>query len=277
MCSSCAQRARSISQARRLKAMQAVVSAQESEIAGLKLLPDEHAPHAVTVYGRGSPLCDTLVQQPSPSRPIARGLAVLGLLAQVLVGQHADRLPLYRQRRTCAPRYRAAALHTDGLGRACSPSARSAGRADRGPHPASRGAPPDDGPVPMFVPGGGKTATGRLWTCPRDSRSAADQAPPAVFFRYTPAPRQGNIPRPFWPTYRACCRPTATAAFITSTATAPSAKRLAAVGRWFFGLGEATVSRLARDGKEELLAPAEPAGWPPSPCQKWLPISVVER
>jgi transposase len=41
--------------------------------------------------------CDTLVQAPAPSRPIARGLAGPGLLAHVLVSKYKDHLPLYRQ------------------------------------------------------------------------------------------------------------------------------------------------------------------------------------
>ena len=41
--------------------------------------------------------CDTIVQAPAPSRPIARGLAGAGLLAHVLVTKYCDHLPLYRQ------------------------------------------------------------------------------------------------------------------------------------------------------------------------------------
>jgi len=46
--------------------------------------------------------CDTLVQAPAPTRPIARGLAGPGLLAHVLVSKYADHLPLYRQSRIFA-------------------------------------------------------------------------------------------------------------------------------------------------------------------------------
>ena len=41
--------------------------------------------------------CDTIVQAPAPSRPIARGMAGPGLLAHVLVSKYVDHLPLYRQ------------------------------------------------------------------------------------------------------------------------------------------------------------------------------------
>ncbi len=38
-----------------------------------------------------------IVQAPTPSRPIERGIAAPGLLARVLVAKSADPLPLYRQ------------------------------------------------------------------------------------------------------------------------------------------------------------------------------------
>ena len=41
--------------------------------------------------------CDTIVQAPAASRPIARGMAGPGLLAHVLVAKYCDHLPLYRQ------------------------------------------------------------------------------------------------------------------------------------------------------------------------------------
>ena len=42
-------------------------------------------------------VCERIVQEPAPSRPIDRGLAGPGLLAHVLVSKYADHLPLYRQ------------------------------------------------------------------------------------------------------------------------------------------------------------------------------------
>src|ERR1044071_9259513 len=41
--------------------------------------------------------CETIVQEPAPSRPIERGLAGPGLLAHVVASKYADHLPLYRQ------------------------------------------------------------------------------------------------------------------------------------------------------------------------------------
>ncbi len=52
----------------------------------------------------------------------------------------------------------------------------------------------DDTPVPVLAPGLGKTRTARLWTYVRDSRPAADDAPPAVWFAYSPD-RKGEHPQ----------------------------------------------------------------------------------
>jgi transposase len=52
----------------------------------------------------------------------------------------------------------------------------------------------DDTPVPVLAPGNGKTRTGRLWTYVRDERPAGENAPPAVWFAYTPD-RKGEHPR----------------------------------------------------------------------------------
>ena len=41
--------------------------------------------------------CERIVQEPAPSRPIARGLAGPGLLAHIVVSKYCDHLPLYRQ------------------------------------------------------------------------------------------------------------------------------------------------------------------------------------
>jgi hypothetical protein len=45
----------------------------------------------------GCRACGTIHQAPAPDRPIAKGLATAGLLAQVLVSKYCDHTPLYRQ------------------------------------------------------------------------------------------------------------------------------------------------------------------------------------
>lgn len=133
------------------------------------------------------PRCAAVVQEPAPSRPIARSMAGAGLLAQVVVAKYADHMPLYRQagiyrragveldRATLASwvREAAALLHplSDALGR----YVREADKIHT-----------DDTPVPVLEPGRGKTRTARLWTYVRDDRPAGSRAPPAVWYRYSP-------------------------------------------------------------------------------------------
>ena len=45
----------------------------------------------------GCRACGTIHQAPAPERPIAKGLATPGLIAQVLVSKYCDHTPLYRQ------------------------------------------------------------------------------------------------------------------------------------------------------------------------------------
>lgn len=44
----------------------------------------------------------------------------------------------------------------------------------------------DDTPVPVLEPGRGRTRQGRLWAYLRDERSWAEEAPPAVWYAYSP-------------------------------------------------------------------------------------------
>ena len=139
--------------------------------------------------------CDTILQQPAPSRPIARGMAGPGLLAHVLVAKYADHLPLYRQaqiyeregveldRSTMADWVGGAASLLEPLIGALSQYVLAAQKLHA-----------DDTPVPVLEPGRGSTKTGRLWTYVRDDRPAGSQDPPAVWLQYSPD-RKGERPR----------------------------------------------------------------------------------
>ena len=139
--------------------------------------------------------CDLIVQEPAPSRPIARGLAGPGLLAHVLVAKYADHLPLYRQaqiyqregvaleRSTLADWVGGAAALIDPLINALGNYVLAADKLHA-----------DDTPVPVLEPGRGTTRTGRLWSYVRDDRPAGSADPPAVWFRYSPD-RKGERPR----------------------------------------------------------------------------------
>jgi len=132
-------------------------------------------------------VCSHIEQVPAPSRPIARGMADAGLLAQVVVAKYADHTPLYRQ----AQIYRRAGVQLERAtlaawvretSRLLAPLSDALGRYVRQAEKIHT----DDTPVPVLEPGRGKTRTGRLWTYVRDDRPAASRAPPAVWYPYSP-------------------------------------------------------------------------------------------
>ncbi|MBS1823510.1 MAG: IS66 family transposase [Acidobacteria bacterium] len=157
--------------------------------------------------------CDRIVQSPSPSRPIDRGLADPGLLAHVLVSKYADHQPLYRQseiyaregvtldRSTLAGWVGATSELLAPLVNAIRTHVMSATKLHA-----------DDTPVPVLAPGNGKTRTGRLWTYVRDDRPAGDRTPPAVWFAYSPD-RKGENPQQHLKSYRGSLQADAYAGF----------------------------------------------------------------
>lgn len=140
-------------------------------------------------------VCQSLVQAQAPSRPIARGMAGPALLAHVLVSKYADHLPLYRQSEIFA---------RDGVELDRSTLADWVGQCSALLAPLVEALKDhvltgsklhgDDTPVPVLCPGKGTTKQGRLWTYVRDDRPAASQAPPAVWFAYSPD-RKGKHPQ----------------------------------------------------------------------------------
>lgn len=139
--------------------------------------------------------CARVVQAAAPSRPIERGLAGAGLLAQVIVAKYADHTPLYRQqgiyRRAGVDLERATLAQWVKQGaKLLAPLADAVARHVL----AAEKVHADDTPVPVLDPGRGRTKTGRIWTYVRDDRPAASRAPPAVWYGYSPN-RQGQHPR----------------------------------------------------------------------------------
>jgi transposase len=159
--------------------------------------------------------CQRIVQAAAPSRPVDRGVAGPGLLARVLVNKYAHHLPLYRQAEIFA---------REGVELDRSTLADWVGGASRTMAPLVEalrrhvlGAPnlhADDTPVPVLAPGQGKTNTGRLWTYVRDGRPAADVAPPAVWFAYSPN-RKGEHPERHLKNYKGVLQADAYAGFNT--------------------------------------------------------------
>ena len=139
--------------------------------------------------------CDTIVQAPAPSRPIARGIAGPGLLAHVLVAKFADHLPLFRQSVIYAREgvELERALLANWVG-AASALLRPLVDAIRRHVLAGAKLHADDTPIPVLAPGNGKTKTARLWTYVRDDSASGDTTPAAVWFAYTPD-RKGIHPQ----------------------------------------------------------------------------------
>ena len=139
--------------------------------------------------------CDTIVQTPAASRPIANGLAGPGLLAHVLTAKFCDHLPLYRQSGIYARSGVELERSTlaDWVGQ-CSALLRPLVEALNRYVLSAAKVHADDTPVPVLAPGEGKTKTGRLWPYVRDDRPAGDPSPPAVWFAYSPN-RRGEHPQ----------------------------------------------------------------------------------
>jgi transposase len=139
--------------------------------------------------------CQSIVQAPAPSRPIARGLAGPGFLAHVMVSKYVDHIPLYRQSEIFARDSLDMSRSTladmvGGVAKLLDPLVTSVGRYVMSALKLHG----DDTPVPVLCPGRGTTRQGRLWTYVRDDRPAASTDPPAVLFRYSPD-RKAERPR----------------------------------------------------------------------------------
>jgi transposase len=132
-------------------------------------------------------LCEKIVQAPAPPKAIARGKASFGTLAHIVVAKFDHHLPLYRQTEMMA---------AQGLDIDRSTLAGWAGQAahlldpivtrirEEGLKAAKIHT--DDTPVPMLVPGKGKTAQARLWAYVVDDRASGATDPALVWYKFTP-------------------------------------------------------------------------------------------
>jgi transposase len=131
--------------------------------------------------------CEKVVQAPAAVKAIARGRATFATLAHVVVHKFDHHLPLYRQAEMMA----AQGIDID--------RATLAGWAGQAAHLLDpiisrireQGLKADkihadDTPVPMLVPGKGKTAQARLWAYVVDDRASGATTPPLVWYRFTP-------------------------------------------------------------------------------------------
>ena len=130
--------------------------------------------------------CEAIVQAPAPAKAIARGKASFATLAHIVVNKFDHHLPLYRQ---------AEMMAAQGLDIDRSTLAGWAGQAAALLDPivsrireeglkASK-IHTDDSPVPMLVPGKGKTAQARLWAYVVDDRASGSIGPAMVWYKFT--------------------------------------------------------------------------------------------
>ncbi|HBT37344.1 MAG TPA: IS66 family transposase [Hyphomonas sp.] len=131
--------------------------------------------------------CEKVVQAPAPVKAVARGKASFATLAHVVASKFDHHLPLYRQ---------AEMMSAQGIDIDRSTLAGWAGQAaalldpivarirEEGLKASKVHA--DDTPVPMLVPGKGKTAQARLWTYVVDDRPSGAAGPALVWYRFTP-------------------------------------------------------------------------------------------
>jgi transposase len=131
--------------------------------------------------------CEAMVQTPMPVLPIPRGEADASVLAHVAVAKYCDHIPLYRQSEIYARDgvELDRSLLADWNGKSAwllEPVATKIGEHVM----AGNVIHADDTPVKVLAPGRGTTKTGRFWVYLRDERPHAGQAPPAVFYQYTP-------------------------------------------------------------------------------------------
>ena len=130
--------------------------------------------------------CETIVQAAAPAKAIARGKASFGTLAHIVVNKFDHHLPLYRQAEMMAAQGididrstlagwsgQAAALLDPIVSRI-----REEGLKASKIHT-------DDTPVPMLVPGKGKTAQARLWTYVVDDRASGSTGPAMVWYKFS--------------------------------------------------------------------------------------------
>jgi transposase len=122
--------------------------------------------------------CEKIVQAPAPVKAIARGKASFATLAHVVVAKWDHHLPLYRQ---------AEMMAAQGIDIDRSTLAGWAGQAAHLLDPIvtrirdeglkADKIHTDDTPVPMLVPGKGKTAQARLWAYVVDDRASGAPRP----------------------------------------------------------------------------------------------------
>ena len=179
-----------------------------------------------------------------------------GLLAHVLVAKYCDHLPLYRQSGIYAREGVDLERSTlaDWVGH-CSALLRPLVERLRQHVLTGEKLHADDTPVPVLAPGDGKTKTGRLWTYVRDDRPAGNEAPPAVWFAYSPN-RKGEHPQTHLKSFKGILQADAFAGFDALYATGDilEAACWAHARRKFFEIHQAQGSPIAAEALKRIAA-----------------------
>jgi hypothetical protein len=127
----------------------------------------------------------------------------------------------------------------------------------------------DDTPVPVLMPGEGKTKTGRLWTYVRDDRPAGHGTPAAVWFAYSPN-RKGEHPQAHLKAFKGILQADAFAGFdpLYADGNIVEAACWAHARRKFYEIHQAQASPLAAEALKRIGAlyaiEAELRGKPPN-------------
>jgi transposase len=200
--------------------------------------------------------CGSIQQAPAPERAIAKGLATPNLLAQVLVAKYCDHTPLYRQSQIFARHGVALDRSTlaGWVGGACwwleTLQERLAGYIF-----ASGKLFADDTPVPVLVPGRGRTKTGRLWVYVRDDRPWGGPDPPAALYLFSPD-RKSERPAAHLEGFRGTLQVDGYAGFerLTENGRVELAACWAHTRRKFYEIAEATGSPIATEALARIAA-----------------------
>jgi transposase len=198
--------------------------------------------------------CQTMVQAPAPSRPIAKSALGASVMAHVLVGKYVDHLPLNRQSEI---------YERQGVELARSTLADMVGGASALLKPLVESLKRyvfsatklhcDDTPVDVLQPGRKTTKTGRLWGYARDDRPSNDQSPAAVWFAYTPD-RKGIHPQTHLKGYKGVVQADAYAGYdkVYESEQITEAACWAHARRKFYDLAKATGSPVAQAALEKI-------------------------
>ncbi len=212
--------------------------------------------------------CEAMVQSPAPSRPISRGMAGPGLLANILVSKYDDHLPLYRQgeifSRMGADIPRSTLIDWCGQGvAALSPLTNLI----RQHVFVSTRLHADDTPIRVLDPkiaiasGGSRRAVkeGRIWVYVRDDTPFAGADPPAAAYFFSPD-RNGVHPQTHLGAFSGILQADAYSGFRqlyepdakTGTARIAEAACWAHLRRDFHDVWKATQSEIAKEALDRI-------------------------